>query len=84
MGDWENDIVMADFNGDGLPDLAEVGQDSIDVYLAQANGGYARTQSIPMPGSDTASTSTVCKRAARRRRPRIHPVACGSSIGRRS
>ena len=44
--------VTADFNGDGLPDVAVLGEEtkSIEILMGRGDGGFETKQSIPVEG----------------------------------
>ncbi|HEY6376298.1 MAG TPA: Ig-like domain repeat protein [Edaphobacter sp.] len=51
VGSWPNDVVVGDFNGDGIPDLAVPNFESnnVSILLGDRSGGFA-----PAPGSPVA------------------------------
>ena len=42
-------IRMADFNGDGIPDLAVLTPAGLDIYLGNGRGGFLLTQTYAVP-----------------------------------
>jgi hypothetical protein len=51
--------LVADVNGDGIPDVLVLGSDTIEVYLGQGSATYASPFAIgtgPVPGSLLAET----------------------------
>jgi hypothetical protein len=67
-GNSPNDICVADFNGDGIPDLAFANheQKSLTVLLGDGHGGFT-----PAPGSPVAVLSN----------PHTHGIAAGDFNG---
>src|SRR5258707_15039692 len=67
-GNSPNDICVADFNGDGIPDLAFANHEakSLTVLLGDGRGGFT-----PAPGSPVAVLSY----------PHTHAVAAGDFNG---
>ena len=42
---------MADFNHDGIPDLAVLGNDTVSIYLGNGQGGFSAACSPTTPAS---------------------------------
>src|ERR1041384_1341833 len=52
-----NNHIVADFNGDGIPDLAGVGVNSVAVMLGNANGVFRAKVQFPAGGPAQDLTS---------------------------
>jgi len=44
------DVVSADFNGDGIPDIAVLGAVDVQVFLGTGNRGFRLASTTPLPG----------------------------------
>ena len=49
-------VRTGDFNGDGIPDLAVLGADSVSVYLGNGRGGFGKPTTYPTGPNPTGLT----------------------------
>ena len=52
-------VVVADFNGDGRPDIASTSRYSVSVWLGQAGGGFAASADFPVTEGIRLATADV-------------------------
>ena len=56
---------MADFNHDGIPDVAVLGNDTVSIYLGNGRGGF-----LPHPFTISAGLDPARPDRRRRQEPR--------------
>ena len=61
VGDSPESVVVGDFDGDGLPDLAtaNTGDDTVSVLLGQGDGTFGPAGSTPLADSDDPESVAV-------------------------